>query len=304
MGRMLDALRRTEARRDGGEAIGEPAADDFVSDTTGDEVPFIEVGPARSLEASAAVLAARPPRLRIAPPPADAGPILDPVPACPAVGVCLRPLPDGPELPPQQRFAAEIITLHHPDHPAGAEYRQLAAALLEGTSPEPSRVLLCAGVSPGAGTTSVVLNLAVCFAGTGQRVVVVDAAEARPAVAERLGLCDRPGLTEVLAGDESLDSALQETGLERLTALTAGRMEERSTSALGEVGRPVLRLLRDRFDVVLIDGGTDATGLGRACDLVYLVTPQTEADAPATAERVRSLLRKGTPLRGCIVTGR
>ncbi len=310
MGRMLDVLRLAEAKRNGdGEAppSAGPADEDFVSDFAAEEVPFIEVGPARSLEASSAVLAA-PPRLRIAPrPPADAGPLLDASPAPPAPGVCLRPLPGGlGSLPPAQRFTRELIAFHQPDHPAGAEYRQLAAALRrDGAAAGSCRLLLCAGAVPSAGTTNVVLNLAVCLAGPdGLRVVVVDADGARPAIAERLGLHGRPGLAEVLDGSESLDRALQETGLARLTALTAGQPDrDRATFPLAEVCRPVLRLLRDRFDLVLIDGGVDSGGLARTCDAVYLVAPHTRAETAETAERVRALLSQGAPLRGSILTG-
>src|SRR5258708_1015890 len=79
------------------------------------------------------------------------------------------------------------------------------------------------------------------------RVFVVDADEARPAVAERLGLRGRPGLAEVLAGTESLDRALQETGVDRLAALTAGQPDcDRRAACVGEAARPVLRLMRDR----------------------------------------------------------
>jgi Mrp family chromosome partitioning ATPase len=308
MGRMLDVLQQAETRRDDGAAAAAPAEEDFVSDFANEEVPFIEVGPARSLEASSGVLAARPPQLRIAPqPPPDVGPLLHlPADAGPAVGVCLRPLSGGLALlPPEQRFAADLIAFHQPDHPAGADYRQLAAAIQEGTTSGQSRVLLCLGASQGVGTTSVVLNLGICLAaGGGMRVVVVDADEARPAIAERLGLRGAPGLAEVLAGSESLDRALQETGLPSLTALTAGRPEPVSAPGrAGEAWRPVLRQLRDRFDVVLLDAGSDASGLGNACDAAYLVAPHSHAEAPATAERVRALLRKGTALRGCILTG-
>jgi Mrp family chromosome partitioning ATPase len=214
-------------------------------------------------------------------------------------------LPDDLALPgPGQRLSTDLIAFHQPNHPATAEYRQLATALSTGSSAGPSRVLLCLGVAPGAGTTTVVLNLAVCFAASeGQRVVVVDAAEARPAVADRLGLRGHPGLAEVLAGSESLEQALQETGVARLTALTAGRAEGQGvTRLIDEACRPVLRLLRDRFDVVLIDGGTRAGGLGRACDAAYLVVPRGEAEARATSERARTLLGEGAPLRGCIRT--
>jgi Mrp family chromosome partitioning ATPase len=312
MGKVLDVLRHSEAKCDEAAGTlpgGAPAKEDVGSDLGGD-VPFIEVGPARSMEGSAAVLAARPPRLRIAPQlPADAGPILDTSSAVGAptpVGVRLRPLPDGLTLPPPvRRFASELIALHQPDHPAAAEYRQLARLLLEGRAPQMSRAILCAGTGSASGVTEVVLNLAVCLAGAGTAVVVVDAGELRPTNAERLGLCGRPGLAEVLAGTESLGRALQETGLDNLTALTAGGGDPRRLGgAAGEAFRPVLRQLRDRFDVVLVDGGADAAILGRACDAVYLIVPHAQADAPTTADLARTLLRKGVPLRGCILTGR
>jgi Mrp family chromosome partitioning ATPase len=312
MAKVLDVLRQAEAKCDdiaAASPAGESAKDDFVPNFGGEDVPFVEVGPARSLEGSAAVLAVLPPRLRIAPqPPADAGPILDISAAIGGpLGVCLRPLPDGLALrPPGERFATDLLAFHQPEHPAVAEYRQLARTLLEGAVPGAARVLLCAGTGPTVGATSVVLNLAVCLAGPGdRRVLVVDANLSRPTVAERLGLRGRPGLAEVLAGTESLDRALQETGLANLTALTAGRASrERSGGAGREAFRPVLRQLRDRFDVVLIDGGADAAALPGPCDAVYLVVPQTAADTPATADLARALLRQGVPLRGCILTGR
>jgi len=310
---MLDVLRQGEAKRD--EAVGVvpgawPVAEDFVSDLAGGDVPFIEVGPARSLEGSEAVLAAPATRLRLMPqPPPDAGPVLALSPSAPAparVGVCLRPLPAGLALrPPLERFAPELVAFHHPDHPGAAEYRQLAAALVDGTHAGPGRVLVCAGAAPGVGATSVVLNLGVSLTGPGdRRVVIVDAAAGRPAVAERLGLRGRPGLAEVLAGSESLDRALQETGCENLSALTAGQGERGRPACAADAWRPVLRLLRDRFDVVLIDGGADPGLLGDACDAVYLVMPHAQADAPATIERLRGLLSRDVPVRGCILTRR
>jgi Mrp family chromosome partitioning ATPase len=304
MGRMLDVLRLTEVKRVGDAMPGAAAEDEhFVSDFANEEVPFIEVGPAGSLEASSAVLSAAP-RLRIAPrPPADAGPLLDlgPDPAPPALGVSLRPLPGSLALlPPGLRFSPDLVAFHRPDDPAGAEYRQLAAALLP-----KGRTLLFIGAAPGVGTTTVVLNLAVCLTvNDGLRVVVVDAASARPAVGERLGVLGALGLADVLAGNESVDRALQETGLPHLTVLTSGHPEHnRAVLPVAEVCRPVLRLLRDRFDVVLIDAGAEVSGLGRACDAAYLVTRHSEADAASTVERARALLSQGAPLRGCVLTG-
>jgi Mrp family chromosome partitioning ATPase len=316
MGRMFDVLRQSmHTPDDESSPLPAPADDDFVSDTAPEEVPFIEVGPARSLEASPTVLAVPVPRLRIASPPVEpAAP--HPLPLSPqgrgvrgegrdgAISVALRALPGGLAIvPPQQRFAPDLVAFHQPDHPGAVEYREVAATLQEG-SKGASRVWLFLGAVAGAGTTSVVLNLAICLARTrGLRVIVVDANANRPAVAERLGLCGRPGVAEVLDGRESLDRAIQETGVERLAALTAGQPDVTGTPIKGAC-RPVLRQLRDLCDVVLIDGGVDVDSITQACDAVYLVVHHARAEEAATTERSWTLLRQGAPLRGCIVTGR
>ena len=171
-------------------------------------------------------------------------------------------------------------------------------------------MLLCSALAPDVGTTTVVLNLAISLARQGGlRIVVVDGHRARPALADRLGLRGRPGLAEVLGGTESLASALQETGLPHLTALTAGEGDStHRLRALDETCRPVLRQLRDRFDVVLIDGPARAAsgetlGLEAACDAVYVVIPAGAAETEETAEGLRAMILQGIPVLGCIVTG-
>jgi Mrp family chromosome partitioning ATPase len=305
MGRMMDALERAGATR-AAQAAPPPAPEEDVVLVPDDaDVPFIEIGPSRSLEASAGVLAmTAAQRLRLVPPPAPEAEAA-PAPSRPAaVSVSFRPLP-----PPAPGLSPDLIAFHQPEHPASEQYRTLAAALRHGLPAGACHVLLCAALAPYAGSTSVVLNLAISLARHGGgRVVVVDAHSGRPAVAEGLGLRGRPGLAEVLAGTESLEHALQPTGVAGLTALAAGEVElARSLRALGETCRPVLRQLRDRFDVVLIDGADpegapEAAALAAACDAVFLVVTRDDAEAPATDGRVRALLRQGIPVRGCIVT--
>jgi Mrp family chromosome partitioning ATPase len=172
-----------------------------------------------------------------------------------------------------------------------------------------SPVILCTALVPGTGTTTVVLNLAISLARQESvRVVVVDGNRQRPALADRLGLRGLPGLAEVLSGEESLDRALQETGLANLKALTAGACPSpRPFRALGETCRPVFRQLRDRFEMILIDAhppseSTEMAGLELVADAVYLVAPAAEAP-PEVPLSLQGLLRKGLTIQGWILTG-
>jgi Mrp family chromosome partitioning ATPase len=211
--------------------------------------------------------------------------------------------------PPARRFAAELIAWHQPDHPASEQYRQLAAALRQNAGGQ-SHILLCTSLKADIRATAVVLNLAISLARQEElSVVVVDGRTVEPALDSQLGLRSQTGLAEVLAGIESLETALQETGVTNLAALTAGREDPaRRLRALDETCRPVLRQLRDRFNMVLIDGAPcqmsgEARGLETACDAVYVVLPAREAETPDTAECLRALHVQGIPIRGCILLG-
>jgi Mrp family chromosome partitioning ATPase len=311
MGKLLEMLRQADGRRSRAvtEATPTPPPSDGPETTPDsdpvDEVPFIEVGGRSApLEASPSVLASAPP---VRP---ESGPRLAkvPEPAAEAMGVLFRPLPCGP-LPAQARFAPELVAFHQPEHAVSRQYQALAAALAGQLPSGPAGALLFTAARRGAGTTTVVLNLAITLARRGEgRVLVVDAQRDQPAVAERLAVPSAPGLHEVLAGLAELTQAVQETGQDRLFALTAGHARGKPGGPWTEDGlRTVVRQLRERVELVLIDAPCwearlEGAALAAVCDAVYLVAPGGE-DA-ATAELVRTLPRQGVPLRGQILTGK
>lgn len=307
MGRLLDALKRTEVptampERRSPELRALHEMESIEAVVADEEIPFIEVGPRRSMEASPSVLAAHPIDNK-----------REPSPSAPR-SVVFRAVASSPERDDRQsRLAAELVAYHQPDSPIGEQYRDLLASLLSvsaGRGSARPQSLLFASARPGSGTTTVLLNLAITAARQGRRrVVVVDANLRRPGVASRLGLPARPGVREVLAGTASFDQALQETEQEGLFALTAGTTDAPSgLRFVSETVRSLLRQLRQRFDLVFVDGAdwdgrSELTVLGTACDAVYLVLPGTEAESRAVDDLLRSIPEQGGRLAGCILTG-
>jgi Mrp family chromosome partitioning ATPase len=323
MGRMLEAFKLIDPQRPRTPEAPpmprlewprpEPAAQSMTP--ADEEMPFIEVGgPRETLEASPEVLAARSkltaepavqgPRLRAVVPPtlADAPTRI--------MSVIFRPLPADPSPlgAVQRRFAPELIAFHRSEHPLSEQYRVLAEGIAEQLPAGRSQVVLFTALVPEAGTTTVLLNAAITFARQGRlRVCVVDANFRRPALARRLGLPDAPGLHELLSGTATLAEVLQETGQPNLFALATGDGGAARTPS--DSLRHVLRQLRERFDLVLVDGPCwdgrpELVALGSACDVVYLVLPEAEAGTPDTEAWVRTLPQEGARLRGCIVTQR
>jgi Mrp family chromosome partitioning ATPase len=323
MGKVLETLTQTGTGRRLTEtrAPAEATPPREVAEETGlelgEDVPFIEVGgKLLPLEASPDVLASRPglaetlrlpsvqPQQRLPRLVAPAALETEPTP----MTVQFRPLTAG-LAPPRLRFARELIAFHRPDDALAQQYRSLGTALLASLPAGRSRLLLFTAAAPGAGTTTTLLNLALTFARQGKsRVGVMDANRHQPAVAERLGLPEVPGLAEVVAGSVALAQVLQETGQPNLVALTAGAAGL-TVRLAGEAIRALLRQLRERLDLVLIDApcwSSDPalTHLARLCEGVYLVSPKAEADFPETTELVQELTQEGIPLRGHLLTGR
>jgi Mrp family chromosome partitioning ATPase len=302
MGRTLEALRQVETREATAESA--PPADGpqlqvVSADGPDEEMPYIEVGgKGRAVEGSPDVLAAsaaRPASVRkptLAPP----GPLT----------VAFQPCREAAPVP---RMAAEVIAYHEPEHEVSKQYRALLGQVLPEAADEAGRVLLFTALGPGAGVTTALLNLAVSACAAKRReAVIVDANLARPALAARVGLPPGPGLRDLVAGSAALDQAVRPTVQERLHVLTAGAASARGGVLSAEAVRWVVGWLRQRFELVFLDGpawdgGAELAALVGAADRVLLVLDQADTDRPEVRAATRTIARLGGQLGGLLVTG-
>jgi Mrp family chromosome partitioning ATPase len=308
MARMIEALKQAEARRARPtDTPAVPAPDPCPSANGGEilpDMPYIEVGgKGKPMSASPEVLAAAPAR--------PAPPQLLPVP--PAAGpaplaVSFRPWSGS--RPGSCRLAAELLTFHQPDHPVSKQYQTLLGNLLGDGKDAPCRVLLFTAASAGAGTTTVLLNLAVAACDRDRRqVAALDLNLRRPALATRLGLPAVPGLREVLAGTAAPDHALQATAVPGLYALAAAADDGPSPALTAEALRWLVCWLRERFDAVFVDGppweeAPEPAALAGHADGVYPVLGEAEAQGPAVGRLLQAITRRGGRLRGVLHTQR
>jgi len=321
MGRMLEAMKRvvspasleeTSAAEAVAPAPGEPEV--APADADSEEVPFIEVGSRdKTVDASASVLTAARPKAAPFAMRTDPERRLDPASPRPSllaeggqrgfVFQAGKPLSRAST----SRIAPEIIAYYEDSHPVSEQYRALRAKIQDIMAGTESPVLLFTALTPGAGTTTTLLNLAVTHCRHGkQRVVVVDAHLARPALAKRLGLVQATGLAEVLNGTAALEEALAaspQPGLHVLAANSRGS----EGRLLGEENlRWLAARLRERFDVVLLDSPAwgscnDTAALAAVADAVFLVLDASDADTPAVRQVTRTLAQRGWRLGGMIL---
>ena len=133
--------------------------------------------------------------------------------------------------------------------------------------------------SPGSGDgkSLVSANLALAFAEVGQKTILVDGDVRRGALHHALHVSRRPGLTDFLAGAESLEAVTQATGWPSLDFIATGTRFRDSPELLAS---PAMTELVDRlratYQVVLFDSpplgaGVDPYTLGAATGTLLLV---------------------------------
>jgi succinoglycan biosynthesis transport protein ExoP len=159
-------------------------------------------------------------------------------------------------------------------------FRQLRTTVLKKMDDGGHKTCLFFAAMPGSGASSMVSNLALAASGVNRRVLVIDANFRRPSMHAMFGLREGPGLSDVLAGDATLESAVQEVSFEGGTVhvLTAGSASKRVFERLGtEPMTAVLASAGSAYDVTFVDTAPaivagDAMSLAQRCDASIQVT--------------------------------
>ncbi len=132
--------------------------------------------------------------------------------------------------------------------------RIASGLLMESTGESPQMILVTSAVG-GEGKTTLSTQLAMSLARAGRSVVLVDIDLRRPMIHRTFGLPEGPGVCEALRGEIDLAEAVQPTGIENLSAVSAGCCDRLAIRLLGhESTASLLKELRALGDFVIVDG--------------------------------------------------
>jgi non-specific protein-tyrosine kinase len=200
----------------------------------------------------------------------------------------------------------ELVVLAHPRSPNAEAFRKLAANIRFSSLDQPVRTLLVTSPSSQEGKSIVLANLAAAMAGSGQRIVVVDADLRLPRLHQVFKLDDEQGLTDSLINSSS-DGNLQSTKMEGLKVITSGKLPPNPVEVVGSARmRKFLEELEEKTDLVIIDSPpvlpvADAAILTSLVDGVILVVRAGQTRQRAVQQAVKSLRQAGAQLIGIVL---
>ena len=161
-------------------------------------------------------------------------------------------------------------------------YRKLRTAILLSRPGEPPKTILFTSGTKGEGKTMTVANTAIMLAQMELQILVIDADLRKPSCHKALRVRGGRGLTDFLAGQEKLDSAIKPTSISNLSVLNCGSTPPNPTELVGSKRMDeTLAALKDRYDFILIDSPpvmpvSDAVVLSTMVDGVVLVVRANE----------------------------
>lgn len=181
----------------------------------------------------------------------------------------------------------ELLIQKNPKTPIAETFRTLRTNLQFMNAKNGLQTILITSTVPGEGKTWVSSNLAVTFALTGKKVLLIDADMRKGRIAKVFQARPTPGLSNFLSGINENDNIetrsgvlnfVQTTGVDNLYVMTSGNIPPNPAELLEtDVTVNMIEELKEKFDIVIFDGTpsmlvTDATILSRLVDTTVIVS--------------------------------
>jgi len=219
----------------------------------------------------------------------------------PILGVA--PLSKTDEFPVEQTF------VNDPRSPLSEAMRSIKMSIQLSGAVSQARSFVLTSTKPSEGKTTMAANLALAFAGAGERVMLVDADMRKPKLHKFfLNNSDTssPGLSRFLAGVSSKGLVCR-NGLSSVCFIPAGPIPPNPVELLASDRFAMLvQTLARRFDRVIFDGPpylgfADSMVISRHVGGVVLVSSFGETTRDALLHFKKSVLNSQGKLLGCII---
>jgi protein-tyrosine kinase len=196
-----------------------------------------------------------------------------------------------------------------PRHRLSGHYEALFRQLrfLHGSASESPRTIGVTSCESGEGVSTVAVNLAVCGAHSGCRVLLVDANTMSPSLARTLLVAPRPGLAELLTGDADLHECIYTTATEGLSVLPAGPLSAADQADYDWTRlRPIInQLTADHqlviFDLPPVNALSPCPVIASLLDGVLLVVEAEHTGSDAALRGKRQLCAANVKLLGVVL---
>lgn len=208
----------------------------------------------------------------------------------------------------------ELIAYRDPKSPTSEVFRTLRTNI-QFMNNRNLHSLVVTSTLPGEGKSFVSSNLAITFAQTGKRTIIIDADMRKGRIYNAFGVSQIPGLSNYLSGidengstsDKKITGFIQETSIENLYVISAGNVPPNPAELLvSDRMMDGLEFLKTLFDIIIFDTPpsllvTDAAILSRLVDTTIIVTEHNKTKNEDLAKVKKDIENVGGKIGGVVI---
>ena len=190
-------------------------------------------------------------------------------------------------------------------------YKSLRTNVMFSLPGNESKCIGIVSANRGEGKSTIAINLGISFAQNNKRVIVVDCDMRLPTVASKIGINQKPGLSNYLVGSEDIKGEiiqrLPEYGID---VLAAGDIPPDPTMLLGSQQMDsLINLLKEYYDYVILDFPpvnmvTDAVILSKTVDGYLIVVRHNLTEYKRLKETFRQMNFSDAKILGVVYNGK
>ena len=189
-------------------------------------------------------------------------------------------------------------------------YKSTRTNLMFTLSDQEKKWVTVTSALPGEGKTITCTNLAITFAQTGAKTLIIDADLRKPRIARTFDVPSYPGLSDAICGFSDLDSIIHPTQIENFYVIPAGTIPPNPAELLASAEmKKLLDKLSDMgfeyifFDTPPINIVTDAAAITRHTAGTLLVVRSNTTTKESLQSAVSALNQAGIKILGFILNG-
>ncbi len=189
-------------------------------------------------------------------------------------------------------------------------YKSTRTNLMFTLSTEEKKWVAVTSALPGEGKTITCANLAITFAQTGAKTLIIDADLRKPRLARTFGVPSHPGLSDAICGFCELDTIIHKTQIENFYVIPAGTIPPNPAELLAsdEMEQLLEKLNAMGFEYIFFDTPpinivTDAAAITRITAGTLLVVRFNTTTKESLQSAVSALNQAGVKILGFILNG-
>ena len=191
-------------------------------------------------------------------------------------------------------LARQLITVREPKSIVSEQFKTIRTNINFSMPDEDLRTIVITSTTPGEGKSTSSSNIAVVFAQSGKKVLLVDGDMRKPTVHHTFKLKNVRGLSNLLTRQFDVEEVVQKTDVEGLSVITSGPIPPNPAELIAsQTMDRLIESLLEQYDFIIFDAPpvlsvTDAQILANKCDGTILVvqTAKTEKDSILKAKEV------------------